>query len=268
MSRREKPWQKPEFWKILKANRRIRQDRPSRPALAFFAKKDALLAARQEKPRRETIERGFSPGNVVLGLVIKTDVLGSAEAISHEIEKLKNEKLELKILRAGAGDLSEDDIKMAASSALPLAIAFKAGVSASARELARRMGVEISEFEIIYDGTDFLKKKIEAALPKEENKILSGRAKILKIFPAKAAPALRGQIIGGKVSEGVLKKGSAFGVLRRNKKIGEGKIENLQQGKMNIPEVPAGGEFGALANSKISIAEGDELETFSAKGGE
>jgi len=171
-------------------------------------------------------------------------------------------------LKFCAPDLSEDDIKMAASSALPLAVAFKVEISAATRELARRMGVEIAEFEIIYDVADFLKKKIEAILPKEENKILLGRAKILKIFHAKAATAPRGQIIGGKVSEGVLKKGAVFDVLRRNKKIGEGKIENLQQGKINIPEVPAGGEFGALANSKISIAEGDELETFSAKGGE
>ena len=238
----------------------------------FFSQKDALLAssasAEKNTPKKQNAEKtAEGVQSAVLGLVIKTDVLGSIEAILHEIEKLKNEKLDLKILRAGAGDLSEDDIKMAASSALPLAIAFKAGVSAPVRELARRMGVEIAEFEIIYDVADFLKKKIEAAIPKEENKILSGRAKILRIFPAKAVAAPRGQIIGGKVSEGVLKKGSAFAILRRNKKIGEGKIENLQQGKINVPEVPAGGEFGALAGGKISIAEGDELEIFSAKGG-
>ncbi|MDP3934766.1 MAG: translation initiation factor IF-2 [Candidatus Giovannonibacteria bacterium] len=240
----------------------------------FFSQKDALLASSaavaknallpdSSKPGFEASKKpGFFPSGDSLGLVIKTDVLGSAEAISHEIEKLKNEKLNLKILRSGAGDLSEDDIKMAASSALPLAIAFKVGISDSARELARRMGVEIAEFEIIYDVADFLKKKIEAVLPKEENKILLGRAKILRIFPAKAAPAMRGQIIGGKVSEGVLKKSATFDILRRDKKIGEGKIENLQQGKINVPEVPAGGEFGALAGGKISIAEGDELEIF------
>ena len=240
--------------------------------ITFFSQKDALLASsvsvEKNAPKKQNEAKTAETPSTILGVVIKTDVLGSAEAILHEIEKLKNEKLDLKILRAGAGDLSEDDIKMAASSALPLAVAFKVEISAATRELARRMGVEIAEFEIIYDVADFLKKKIEAILPKEENKILLGRAKILKIFHAKAATAPRGQIIGGKVSEGVLKKGAVFDVLRRNKKIGEGKIENLQQGKINIPEVPAGGEFGALANSKISIAEGDELETFSAKGGE
>ena len=244
----------------------------------FFAQKDALLASlasagkNASQKQSETKTTKETP-STILGLVVKTDVLGSAEAILHEIEKLKNEKLELKILRAGAGDLSEDDIKMAASSAAPLAIGFKVGVSQTAREVAMRMGVEIAEFEIIYDVADYLKKKIEEIMPKEENKIFLGRAKILRIFPAKAATQSQGQVIGGKVSEGVLKKGAVFDVLRRNKKIGEGNIENLQQGKLNIPEVVAGGEFGALAGlsaqagAKISIAEGDELEIFSAKGG-
>ncbi len=233
----------------------------------FFSQKDALLAssaaAEKNAPKKQSEEKTAEGAPAtILGLVIKTDVLGSAEAILHEVEKLKNDRLELKILRSGAGDLSEDDIKMAASSAVPLAIAFKVGISSAARELARRMGVEIAEFEIIYDVADFLQKKIAAILPKEENKIISGRAKILRIFPAKAGAAPRGQIIGGEVSEGILKKGAVFDILRRNKKIGEGKIENLQQGKINISEIPAGGEFGALAGGKISIAEGDELEIF------
>ena len=82
----------------------------------FFAQKDALLASlasagkNASQKQSETKTTKETP-STILGLVVKTDVLGSAEAILHEIEKLKNEKLELKILRAGAGDLSEDDIK-------------------------------------------------------------------------------------------------------------------------------------------------------------
>ncbi|OGF85008.1 translation initiation factor IF-2 [Candidatus Giovannonibacteria bacterium RIFCSPHIGHO2_12_FULL_45_19] len=241
----------------------------------FFSQKEAMEAARRTKEKKEggKMRDALSPGgepvaipaNIRLGIVIKTDVLGSAEAIEHEIAKLKNDRLEIKILRAEAGDISEDDVKMAASSTKPLIIAFKSRVAASTRELAERMNVEIAEFEIIYDITDFFKKKIESILPKEVNRVILGHAKILKIFPAKGA--VKGQIVGGKIIDGVLKRDAAFELFRRGKKIGEGAIENLQQGRISVPEIAADNEFGALISAKTTAADGDELEVFSAQGG-
>lgn len=244
----------------------------------FFSQKEAIETARRAKPAPgekplgsskpgfETAQKhGFFPpsdalAKIQLALVIKSDVLGSSEAIEHETEKLKNAKLDIKILRAEAGDVSEDDVKMAASAANPLIIAFKVRVSASTRELAGRMNVEIAGFEIIYEVADFLKKKIISLLPKETKGAVLGRAKLLKIFPAKSS--IKGQIVGGKVSEGILKRGTAFNLLRRGKKIGEGKIENLQQGRLNVSEVASENEFGALVSAKITMAEGDIIEMY------
>ncbi|QQG42792.1 MAG: GTP-binding protein [Candidatus Giovannonibacteria bacterium] len=216
---------------------------------AFFSQKEAIDAARTagEKPAP-----GFFPPGGFIGLVIKADVSGSAEAIEHEAAKLKD----IKILRSEAGEVSEDDIKLASTAANSLILAFKVGLSSTLRELALRLGVEVAQFEIIYELADFLKKKTEALLPKEEiNKIL-GHARVLKIFKADG----KTQIIGGKVQDGLIRRGAEFSVFRREKKIGEGKIENLQEGRVNASEVEAGKEFGALASSKISIAEGDILE--------
>lgn len=196
-------------------------------------------------------------GKPVLGLVIKADVLGSAEAIEHEIDKLRGDNFDIKILRVGAGDIYEDDVKFASSSENPFIVAFKVSIHPSARELAHRTKVEIMEFSIIYEATDFLKKKIAELFPPEVIIQMVGKAQILKIFPSVGG---KSQIVGGKVLGGVLKKGATFNLLRREKKIGEGKIENLQAGKMNISEVATGSEFGALCFSKLSIATGDILE--------
>lgn len=194
---------------------------------------------------------------MILGVVIKTDVAGSCEAILHEIEKIKNEKIDLKVLRAEAGDVSEDDVKTASAAERSLIFAFRAPVREAAKELAEKMGVEILEFKIIYEISDFLGKRFLELAPPESDKKVAGRAKIIKIFPAKTA---KGQIAGGKVLEGVLKRGAEFNLLRRENKIGSGKIDNLQSGRINAPEVVEGSEFGALLGIKTTVAAGDILE--------
>lgn len=193
-----------------------------------------------------------------LSLVIKTDVLGSAEAIEHEIKKLKDERVNIKILRVEAGDISEDDVKLASSGENPFIIGFKVGVHLSAKEWAERLKVEIAVFEIIYELADFLKEKVEKLRPKETLKKVLGKAQIIKIFPSQG----KNQIAGGKVLEGLLKRGAGFNLLRRDRKIGEGKIENLQTRKLDALEVEAGNEFGAMISSKMSVAQGDIIEVF------
>ena len=116
----------------------------------------------------------------------------------------------------------------------------------------------LSKFDIIYEVADYLKKKIEELLPPEKNRVHIGRAKILKIFKGDA----RTQVLGGRVTEGKVRKGAKFEVLRRNNVIGEGTIENLQSGKLTASEVEETHEFGALTNTSITIASDDVLEIF------
>lgn len=200
---------------------------------------------------------GILPGGISLGVVIKTDVAGSCEAILHEIEKIKHEKIDLKVLRAEAGDVSEDDVKTASASPRALIFAFCVTVRQAAKDLAEKMSVEILEFKIIYEISDFLKKRFSELIPPEADKKIAGRAKIVKIFPAKGA---KGQVVGGKVLEGALKRGAEFNLLRRENKIGSGRIDNLQSGRINSPEVAEGNEFGALLGIKTTVAAGDILE--------
>ncbi|MEK7559877.1 MAG: translation initiation factor IF-2 [Patescibacteria group bacterium] len=193
-----------------------------------------------------------------VAIIVKSDRAGSAEAILGEVEKLKRDYYSLKILRADAGDVSDDDVKLARSSKNPLIVAFRVKISASAKELAEKSGIGIWSFEIIYDVYEFIKNKIGDILPLEVLKTVLGKVKILKEFPSVG----KSQVIGGKIIEGFLEKGFRFLVLRRSNQIGEGKIENLQVGKVDVEKTERDREFGAKVLSSIDIVPGDELEAF------
>ena len=242
---------------------------------AFSSQKEALLCAKESEkeistpPPPEWADGGGKNLNSILeeklpevGVVVKSDTAGSAEAIVGEIQKLKRDFFNLKILRAEAGDVSDDDIKLASSSKNPIVMSFRVKVSLPTQDLADKMRVGIWNFSIIYDIYDFLKNKIEEILPPQSASKILGRAKVLRIFPPPAGGKGKNQIIGGKVIEGSLEKGSKFLILRRSNKIGEGKIENLQMGKVDAQVVETSREFGAKISSSVEIVPGDEIEVF------
>ena len=137
-------------------------------------------------------------------------------------------------------------------------VAFKAGVSQDARDLAERIGVPIASFQIIYEIAQFVKEKMLAILPVEMQKTILGKAKILKIFKGEK----NSQVVGGKVIEGAIKKNTKYNILRRENKIGGGKIDNLQSGRTNVGEVEAPNEFGAMCESTLALVLGDVIESY------
>jgi len=231
---------------------------------SFLSQKEALEYVKISKKENKKVY--FTKKSEVelpeIGMVIKSDTAGSAEAIVGEIEKLKRDYFNLKILRAEVGDVSDGDIKLVGSSKNPLVIAFRVKISSSTKNLAEKVGVGVWSFDVIYDIYDFLKEKIEDTLPAETTKKILGKAKILKIFPPPAGGRGKSQIIGGKVLEGAIEKGSNFSILRRANKVGDGKIDNLQIGKIDFQKTEAGREFGAKTVSSTEIVSGDELEVF------
>ncbi|MDP2669309.1 MAG: translation initiation factor IF-2 [bacterium] len=233
---------------------------------AFFSQKEAAEEVRKFKEAIAPGKKSDFPGKsdfeegakVVLGVIIKTDVLGSGEAIRHEIDKIKSEKIDIKFLRIEAGEVSADDVKLVSSAKNSIIVAFKTGIAQDAKDLAERMGVEIAPFQIIYEVSAFLKTRMTSILPAEIKRTVLGKAKILKIFKGEKDS----QVVGGRVTEGALKKNAKYDVLRRENKIGSGKIGNVQSGRTNVGEVAAPDEFGALCDSSIALAAGDTLEAF------
>ncbi len=209
---------------------------------------------------QNTCEQTISddPNKKIIPIVIKTDVLGSIEAIEKEISKIKTDNTEYRIIQKGAGPISENDIKSIASCKEALVIGFNVKADRSAIELAEKRGIVISYFNIIYKMTEYLKEELENKRLRVETVEISGKAKILKTF----SRTKERQIMGGKVTEGNITLAGTVRILRRDFEIGTGKIVNLEKGKTKTSSVEEGTEFGMMLESKIEVVAGDTIESF------
>lgn len=218
---------------------------------AFFETK-----RRKNVPRKLT--SAATQNTVTIPVIIKADAGGSLEAVEHEIKNQKTEQVELAIVSRGIGALSESDLKTAASCRAPLIVGFNVGIDASAQSAFERSGIPFAAFDVIYQLAEWVAVKVKERAPKVRVEETGGAARILKLFSAEKDK----QIIGGKVSEGELRRGDEFRVLRRDAAIGAGKIRELQHQKGKIEKAPKDSEFGALVNSTVAIAVGDRIEVF------
>ena len=207
-----------------------------------------------------SLEPENEDGLIELPIVLVADVLGTLDAIEHELEKLKNDSVKIKVIKKGVGCISEDDIKIASGKEGVLVIGFNTKIDGPAESLANRLGIEIKTFDIIYKITEWLEEVIKARTPRVEVEEKTGEAKILKIF----SKTKDKQILGGKILDGEIALHGNVNILRRGESIGKGEIVNLQQNKANVREVSEG-EFGAQIQSKIEIAEGDTILGFVVK---
>ena len=124
--------------------------------------------------------------------------------------------------------------------------------------MALRKNIEINLFEIIYKLAEWIKKEVAQQTPKIEVEESTGKAIILKIF----GKTKNKQVIGGRVESGVLRTGNTVQIIRRDNKVGEGTIINIQQQKADAKEVAKANEFEAQIDSKIDIASKDGIARF------
>lgn len=227
---------------------------------AYANRNDAEKAA-EEYARNNTRGRemiiGNSAAHTSLPVIIKTDVLGTCDAVIHELGKIWNDKINIKVVQTGVGDISENDVRMAAGSSHAIIIGFRVGIDRKAREAAQRVDVHMETFAIIYNITDYLEEEVKKHAPKEETAETRGEARILKIF----STARDKQVVGGSMLTGVLTVGNQIKILRRDIEIGTGKILELQRQKTKVSEVPEG-EFGVFVESRTEIAQNDTVVAF------
>jgi len=208
----------------------------------------------------------------ILNLILKTDVLGSIEAIEEVLNNLPQERVVLRILKSEAGEINEGDIKLVkggresmrakpSSSPSPLSVArslilgFRVKINPRAKILAEREKIKIMTFDVIYDLVEGVRKFMEKNLRPERVRTDLGKVKALIIFLTEK----NRQIIGGKVIEGEVKKGVSIEIFREENLIGKGKLVNLQKNKKDIDRVPKGEECGFLYEGDAKIEEGDIL---------
>lgn len=223
------------------------------------AKAVATQILRQERAKRlmpvKKIKADTTRGE--LNLILRADVQGSLEAIVEALTKLENESVKLNLVSQGAGEVTESDVQLAESTGSTI-IGFNARVSPAADRLARQRGVTIDQYDVIYELVEDVTNALLELMPVEVIEKVLGRAKIKAIFRTEK----KTMIVGGEVAEGKISDKKKFRILREGERVGTGKIEELQQNKVEVDEVRVGKEFGVKAEVTAPIAVGDVLEVY------
>ena len=163
----------------------------------------------------------------------------------------------MRIIKGEVGDVNESDIKLAQTSKSRI-IAFRVGADKAAKTLSSALKIKIRTFEIIYELFQEVKKMMEKVFEPEIVREDLGKVKVLVIFRTEK----NRQIVGGKVIEGRVEKGSKIEIFREEQKIGQGKMISLQVQKKDIAVVEKGKECGVLYEGNVRIQEGDILLFF------
>ena len=194
-----------------------------------------------------------------LGLILKSDVQGSLEAIINGIEKFKNDEIKIKIVHKGVGEINQSDVVLAtASESFVIVVGFNVKPNTLARDLAKRDKTEIKFFTVIYELLDYIKDSMSGLLVPDKKEVLNGKAEIKEIFKMSKI----GKIAGCQVIEGKIDKKSNIRLLRDNKLIYDGKLNSLKKFKEEASEVKEGSECGMVLENFQDIKQNDILESY------
>ena len=219
--------------------------------------------SQSEPLTKESLEKQFSDKRnekiKELGLILKSDVQGSLEAIINGIEKFKNDEIKIKIVHKGVGEINQSDVGLAtASESFVIVVGFNVKPNTLARDLAKRDKTEIKFFTVIYELLDYIKDSMSGLLVPEKKEVLNGKAKIKEIFKMSKI----GKIAGCEVIEGKIDKKANIRLLRDNKLIYDGKLNSLKQFKEEASEVKEGSECGMVLENFQDIKPNDILESY------
>lgn len=219
-------------------------------------KKDAKLNKKRPADNRP-LPSPEQEGVTTLNIILKSDVLGSAEAVEESLEKINTEEVKVKIIDKSLGNILDGDIKKAEAANAEI-IGFNVKVPPSVEHLIKEKNIKVNTFSIIYELIDYVKQEMEKLLTPEYEKHDLGRLKVLALFRTEK----NSQILGGKVLEGDIKQDSKIEVVRDNEVIDHGKLVELKCGKEDVSNVEKDQECGIKYEGKPVIEEGDILQCY------
>ncbi|MCL2473550.1 MAG: translation initiation factor IF-2 [Alphaproteobacteria bacterium] len=223
-------------------------------------KKAITVAASTPRGNFEQMMQNIKAGAVKeLAVLVKGDVHGSVEAIKNVLLKIAGDNTEVRVnvLDAAVGSITESDVTLSRASHA-LIIGFNVRANAQARELAKRDGVEIRYYSVIYNVIDDVKQALSGLLSPELREKFIGNAQILQVFNISKV----GKVAGCKVVEGIVKRGAKVRLLRDNIVIHEGVLRTLKRMKDEVKEVREGFECGMAFENYDDIKENDIIECF------
>jgi translation initiation factor IF-2 len=210
---------------------------------------------------RGTLEQMFSQiaaGTAKeLPVVVKSDVQGSLEAIVGSLDKISTNEVSIRVLHSAVGGITESDVILAKASEAVI-IGFNVRANPQARDLARRDGVEIRYYSIIYNLIDDMRGALSGLLAPTIRERLLGNASIREVFSITRV----GKVAGCMVTEGTVRRGAKVRLLRDNVVIHEGSLKTLKRFKDEVREVREGYECGMAFENYQDVQTGDVIECF------
>jgi translation initiation factor IF-2 len=215
--------------------------------------------AKQQSAKLENIFEQMGEGQAkTLSLIIKADVQGSYEGLSHALSHLSTDEVKVNIVHAAVGGITESDVNLALASKAVI-IGFNARADVAARKLAEHDGVDIRYYNVIYDAVDEVKAALSGMLAPEKKENVLGVVEVRQIFKISKV----GTVAGCYVSEGVVRRSNAkVRVLRDNVVIHDGELDSLKRFKDDVREVKAGFECGLSLRNFDDVKVGDQLEVY------
>ena len=192
-----------------------------------------------------------------LNLVIKADVRGSGEAIEQSLAKLPRDKVKSEVLMNAVGAITENDVMLAAASQA-IIVGFHVRVNPGVNDLAKRQGVEIRLYSVIYELLEDITDALTGKLEPEKRETTLGSAKILQIFELTKGP----KICGCLVETGLVRNNAKVRVLRNGELIYTGAVAGLKRFKDDVKEVKSGLECGIRLDNFADFEPGDIVEFF------
>ncbi len=222
--------------------------------------RDVKLAKRQAAKLENMLEQ-MAEGDVkTLPLIIKADVQGSQEALTHAMLKLGTDEVRITVVHQAVGGITESDVNLATASKAVI-IGFNVRADQAAKRLAETNGVDIRYYNIIYDAVDEVKAAMAGLLSPEQKEETLGLVEIRQIFRVSKV----GTIAGCMVLEGVVRRGARVRLLRDNTVIWTGELDSLKRFKDDVREVKEGFECGLSLRGYDDIRERDQIEAFEVK---
>jgi translation initiation factor IF-2 len=239
----------------------VENEARARQVTSYRAHQKRENAAASISGMRGSLEQMMSQlktaGRKEFPLIVKADVQGSLEAILGSLEKLSTEEVAARILHAGVGGISESDVTLAEGFNAAI-IGFSVRANKEAAAAAKRNGIEIRYYNIIYDLVDDIKKAMSGLLAPTLRETMLGNAQILEIFNISKV----GKVAGCRVTDGTVERGANVRLIRDNVVVHEGKLSTLKRFKDEVKEVQSGQECGMAFENYGDMRAGDVIECY------
>ncbi|MCI6244754.1 MAG: translation initiation factor IF-2, partial [Eubacterium sp.] len=192
-----------------------------------------------------------------LNIIVKADVQGSVEAVKQSLLKIENDEVRVKIIHGAVGAVNDSDV-MLANASNAIIVAFATGVEQVAADNAARDGIEIKQYDIIYDAIEDIEAAMKGMRSVKHRNVDTGTVEVREIYTLSSV----GSIAGSLVTSGTIRRAGRVRVIRDGKQIAETGIKSLKRFKDDVKEVSSGYECGISLEDWDDLKPGDIFECY------